>query len=177
MKIIAFGASTSTTSINKAFAAYVASLFNGHDVEVIDLNDYEMPLFSVDLESELGHQPSAIAFVEKLSSADLLIVSMAEHNGAYTAAFKNILDWSSRYKSKVFEDKKMLLLSTSPGGRGGLGALEAAKMRFPIHGASIIATFSLPKFQENFNAASGILDTQLSTQLSEAVALAKVVLA
>lgn len=176
MKIIAFGASTSTTSINKAFASYAATLFDGHDIEVIDLNDYEMPLFSVDLESQVGHQPNAIALVEKLSSADLLIVSMAEHNGAYTAAFKNILDWSSRYKNKVFEDKKMLLLSTSPGGRGGLGSLEAAKVRFPIHGANIVASFSLPKFQENFNAAEGIVDVQLKTQLAEAVDLVKAAL-
>lgn len=173
MKIIAFGASTSSTSINKAFATYVASLFDGHDKEVIDLNDYEMPLFNVDLEAQVGHQPNAVAFVEKLSSADLLIVSMAEHNGAYTAAFKNILDWSSRYKSKVFEDKKMLLLSTSPGGRGGLGSLEAAKVRFPIHGANIIASFSLPKFQENFNREEGIVDAKLRAQLTEAVALVK----
>jgi len=44
-KIIAFGASSSKTSINKKLATYAAHLFEGATVEVLDLNDYEMPIF------------------------------------------------------------------------------------------------------------------------------------
>ncbi|MEO8255397.1 MAG: NAD(P)H-dependent oxidoreductase, partial [Flavobacterium sp.] len=52
MKITAFGGSNSKHSINKHFATYAASLFENADVEVLDLNDFAMPLFSVDLEKE-----------------------------------------------------------------------------------------------------------------------------
>ena len=31
-------------------------------------------------------------FAEKLDAADLVVISLAADNGAYTAAFKNILD-------------------------------------------------------------------------------------
>ena len=56
MKIIAFGGSNSQQSINKKLATYVAHLFENYEVEVLDLNDFAMPLFSVDLEKEVGQQ-------------------------------------------------------------------------------------------------------------------------
>jgi len=53
-KIIAFGGSSSKNSINKQLATYTATLFPNVFVEVLDLNQYEMPVFSVDLEKEQG---------------------------------------------------------------------------------------------------------------------------
>ncbi len=81
---------------------------------------------------------------------------MAEHNGSYTAAFKNIFDWSSRKKLKMFEGKKMIVLSTSPGAGGGRFVLESALARFPRHGAEIIGSLSLPQFELNFTKQFGI---------------------
>ena len=170
MKIIAFGASYSKNSINKQFAAYAANQFNNAEIEVLDLNNYNVPLFTVDAEAESGHPDAAKQFLEKLNQADFLIISMAEHNGSYTAGFKNLFDWTSRVKTKLFENKKMLLLSTSPGARGGFGVIEAAKSRFPIHGANIIDVFSLPHFQDNFNVENGIVNDELNTKF-EAIIL------
>lgn len=161
MKIVAFGASYSRNSINKCFAGYAARQFNSAETEVLDLNDYELPIFTVDLESETGIPKNARSFLDKLESADLLVISMAEHNGSYTAAFKNLFDWTSRLKANFFEGRKILLLSASPGKRGGLGALEAARSRFPKHGAEIIGAFSLPNYDENFNPETGISDQEL----------------
>ena len=42
-------------------------------------------------------------------------------------------------------------MATAPGGRGGLGVLEAAEKRFPLHGGNIVGTFTLPFFNDNFN--------------------------
>lgn len=53
-KIIAFGASSSKHSINKQLATYAANQFSNVDIEILDLNDYEMPIFSVDKEKENG---------------------------------------------------------------------------------------------------------------------------
>ncbi|MGA9637452.1 NADPH-dependent FMN reductase [Flavobacterium sp.] len=151
MKIIAFGASPSKNSINKKLATYTASLFENGDVEVLDLNDFEMPVFSVDIEAEIGQHDNAKAFLAKIATADFLIVSMAENNGNYSAAFKNIFDWCTRIQKEVFQQKPMLLMATSPGGRGGATVLEIAKSAFPRYGADIKATFSLPNFNDNFD--------------------------
>ena len=169
MKIIAFGASYSKRSINKQFASFAAKQFKNAEALILDLNDYTVPLFTVDVEAENGHPEIVRTFISKLEEADLLIISMAEHNGNHTAAFKNLFDWASRVKLKMFEGKKMLLLSTSPGGRGGANSMEAALKRFPIHGAEIIANFSLPSFTKNFDAEKGILDEELKKQFDEAI--------
>lgn len=170
MKIIAFGGSPSKNSINKKLAAYATSLFENTDVEVLDLNDYEMPLFSVDKEAVIGQHPLAQAFLDKIASADFLVVSLAENNGNYSAAFKNLYDWCSRINGKVFQGKSMLLMATSPGGRGGASVLEIAKNAFPRYGADIKATFSLPSFNDNFDVEKGkISNEELDKQLREIV--------
>ncbi|QYJ67680.1 NADPH-dependent FMN reductase [Flavobacterium litorale] len=155
MKILAFAGSSSTQSINKHLATYAASLFEGGEVEVLDLNDYELPLFSVDKEAVLGKPALATTFLDKISASDLIVLSLAEHNGSFSAAFKNIYDWASRQRKAVFNDKPMLLLATSPGKRGGSSILEMAKTVLPRYNANIRATFSLPSFHENFDIEAG----------------------
>ncbi|MFZ1705911.1 MAG: NAD(P)H-dependent oxidoreductase [Saprospiraceae bacterium] len=166
MYIIAFGASTSKESINKKFAHHVSSLFAYSTFELLDLNDYPLPLFSVDVEKEKGIPQNVIHFYDKIQTADLLVISLAEHNGTYTAAFKNLMDWLSRYVSKFFNQKKLLLLSTSTGKRGGKGVMDAALIRFPIHGADIMESFSFPSFNENFTSSGKIVDEELKNQLN-----------
>ncbi|SHL89039.1 NADPH-dependent FMN reductase [Flavobacterium saccharophilum] len=151
MKIVAFGGSNSTQSINKHLATYAASLFENADIEVLDLNDFAMPLFSVDLEKEVGQHDFAKAFLAKLGSADILVVSLAENNNNYSVAFKNLFDWCSRIAKEVFQQKPMLLLATSPGSRGGASVLEIGRNALPRYGADIKATFSLPAFNANFD--------------------------
>ena len=168
-KIIAFGGSSSRNSINKQLATYTASLFSHAEVEILDLNDYEMPVFSVDKEKEQGIHSLAHDFYNKIGSADLIVLSLAEHNGAYSSAFKNILDWASRINAKTFQQKPMLLTATSPGARGGSSVLDIASKRFPFQGAEIKGTFSLPLFYENFDVVNGIINPDLKNQLVEII--------
>ncbi len=168
-KIIAFGASSSKQSINKQLATYTANQFQNVSVEILDLNDYEMPIFSVDKEKENGIDPLAQEFYSKLGSADLIIISFAEHNGNYSTAFKNILDWTSRINAKTFQEKPMLLLATSPGARGGSSVLEIATKRFPFQGGIVKGSFSLPSFNENFDVVNGIIHQEYKNQLLEIV--------
>lgn len=170
MKIIAFAGSPSKNSINKKLATYAAGLFQNAEVEILDLNDYQMPLFSVDIEAEIGQHELANAFLSKIKSADFLVVSLAENNGNYSAAFKNIYDWCSRINGKVFQGKPMLLMATSPGGRGGATVLEIAKNSFPRYGADIKATFSLPSFNDNFDVEKGkISNAEFDSELKKTI--------
>ncbi len=170
MKIIAFAGSNSKNSINKKLVAYTVTLFKNAEVEMLDLKDYELPLFGVDIEAELGTPKQATHFTQKIASADLLVVSLAEHNGNFSVAFKNIFDWATRQEKNVFQDKDMLLMATSPGGRGGKSVLEIAKNSFPRFGANIVATFSLPKFNDNFDVTAGkISSLQYENELKQLV--------
>ena len=168
-KIIAFGGSSSKNSINKQLAIYAANLFHDVHVEILDLNDYEMPVFSVDKEKEDGIHNLAHTFYDKIGTADFIVLSLAEHNGSYSSAFKNTLDWASRIDNKTFQQKPILLLATSPGARGGSSVLEIATKRFPFQGADVKGSFSLPTFYENFDAVNGIINPELKNQLLEII--------
>ena len=170
MKIIAFAGSNSQHSINKKLVTYAASLFDNAEVEILDLNDFQMPLFSVDVEKQIGQHPLAKAFLAKISAADILVVSLAENNGNYSVAFKNVFDWCSRIGAKVFQEKPMLLMATSPGARGGASVLDIAKNALPRYGGSIKATFSLPSFNDNFDVEKErISNKELDEKLREIV--------
>jgi len=56
----------------------------------------------------------------------------------------------------LFELRTVKLLSTTPGLGGGERVLDAAKYRYPKHGANILETFSLPEFHKNFCPTEGI---------------------
>ena len=159
-RITVFGASSSRNSINKQLASWAASQLDNVEVNLLDLNDYEMPIFSVDKEQESGIPQLAHTFKEQLRNADGIIISFAEHNGSFSAAFKNIFDWASRIEKSMWLDKPMFLLATSPGGRGGAGILATAVNYFPHGGGNVVASFSLPSFGQNFSE-EGILDEEL----------------
>jgi len=170
MKLIAFAGSSSTKSINKKLATYAAGLFNAEETEILDLNDFELPLYSVDKEKKMGQPPVARVFLDKMEWADMLVISVAEHNAGMTAAFKNIYDWASRQKKTVFDNKPVLLLSTSPGKYGGKNALDAAKISLPRYGGDIRAEFSLPAFNENFDEEAGVISNkELDAALKEII--------
>lgn len=170
--IIAFAGSNSSKSINKQLATYAASLVENAEVTILDLNNFDLPIFSVDLEEAKGIPENALKFLDYIRTSDGIVVSLAENNAAYSAVFKNLFDWMSRAEQKTFMGKPMLLMATSPGGRGGLSVLTIAKERFPRHNANIIATFSLPSFYENF-AEGSIINSELDNELKKAIILFK----
>ncbi len=153
MKITAFAATNSKESINLELVKHVSSHFEDARVNLLDLNDYEMPIFSPERALD-GIPQAASDFLDAIQDSDMLIIGLAEYNGSYTSAFKNIFDWSSRIDMKVFKDKPTLLLSTSPGPRGASTVLESAKNSLPFYGAKVWAAFSLPSYFENFKDQS-----------------------
>ena len=183
MKILAFAATNSRQSINKQLVAHaldvigeinaIAPRHDGPvDVELIDLNDYEMPIYSIDRENDDGVPQLAQDFYQKIGEADALIISYAEHNGSYTAAYKNIFDWASRVDSKVFQNKPTILMSASPGKRGGASVLEAAKTSAPFYGAGVLASFSVGSFHAVFDKnTKRLTDKDLKKTLWDAMTL------
>lgn len=167
-KIVAFGASSSKKSINKRFSIYASNQFNGVDKLILDLNDFEIPIYSEDKENEFGIPKEALKFYNILKESDGIIISFAEHNGSYTVAFKNIFDWISRIDKIVWWNKPMLLLSTSDGIRGAVSVLKMAHQRISFEHKFNIPTFSLPSFSKNFNDREGILNSDLKKSFLEA---------
>lgn len=171
MKILAFAASNSRTSINKQLIAYAASLLGTDTVEIVDINDYEMPIYSSDLEQAHGIPEAASRFLNKIEAADALLISFAEHNGNYTAAYKNLFDWASRENQKVYQGKPIVMLSTSPGPGGAKSVLSLATGSAHYFNGEVKASLSVPSFYDNFDQGKGELkDPELKAQLKAVLA-------
>ncbi len=149
-KILAFAGSNSSTSINHQFISHIANRINGHEIKIIKLLDYDIPMFSVDKQNNNGFPVDIQVLKNLVDEHDALMISVNEHNGMVSAFFKNILDWLSRLDRNFLANKKILLVSTSPGARGGASSLEYTKGILPRFGGKIIDSFSFPSFKDNF---------------------------
>ena len=168
MNILAFAASNNKQSINRILVNYAANILPDTSIETLDIHDYEMPIFSNEREDNLG-QPARI-FHQKISHADAIIVSFAEHNGSYTAAYKNLFDWLSRIDSKVFQGKPVVYLSASPGPGGAAGVLASAVESAPHFGADLKASLSIPSFHKVFDARKNkFINTDIEKKLRQAI--------
>lgn len=173
MKVLALGATNSKNSINKMLATYTAKKIS-NNVEVIDLNDYEMDIYSVDREQQNGIPSKAKELFEKIGSSDIVVISFAEFNGSYTSAYKNIFDWMSRISQKVFQGKKVVYLSTSPGAYGAASVLKSAVDSIIYFDGQLVGSLSVPSFYENFSVEKQeITNEEIKVKILELVEKSK----
>ena len=166
-KILALAGSNNSKSINHQFVEVTASLINDIDVKVLDIRNWEVPMYSIDMDADETSPSQITELIGLIQEHDGFIISSPEHNGGTPAFFKNILDWLSRRAKNVFDNKPVLLMSTSPGKGGGASNLKFLAHTLPYQGANIIATFSLGSFYENMQGEKGIGD--FGVQLNERV--------
>lgn len=170
MKILAFAASNSIQSINKQLVILASKQLGSHDVEIININDFELPIYSIDLETQFGIPDAVHAFRDKIAKADGLLISFAEHNGGYTVAYKNLFDWASRVNMGVYQGTPTVMLSTSPGGGGAGNVLATAVNSAKYFEGNVVASMSLPSFYENFDVDTGeITDEKLKEKFRATV--------
>ena len=170
-KLLAFGASSSKNSRNKKLASYVASRMAPKEAILVDLNEFEMPIYSEDRELEIGIPEKAHKFKKLVNESTGIIISLAEHNGSYTSAFKNIYDWISVIEKTVWSNKPLILLSTSDGQNAGKTVLQTALSRFSRESREEIPHFSLPNFNENFSDTDGIINKKLIEELDKQIGI------
>lgn len=155
-KILAFAGSSSPTSINHQLILNVTKRISQHEVEVLALHELEFPVYSIVKEKE-GFPQNVKFLYEKILAAPALIIAANEYNSNVSGFFKNIIDWLSRVEKRFLDGKKILLMSTSPGTRGGASAMEYCKGQFPRFGGEVVESFSLPQFYENFDSEKGVI--------------------
>ena len=176
MKLLAFAASNSRNSINAALARHAAERLRDEfapqvEIDFLDINDFEMPLYSADREATRGIPQHAHDFHARIGAADALLISYAEHNGHYPAAFKNLFDWTSRLGKSVYQGKPAIYLAASPGPGGAASVLAAAMGSAGFFGAEVKGSLSVPGFHDVFDASSGALnDAALSDELGRVLA-------
>ena len=149
-KVLVFGGSNSSESINQSLARIAGNLLEKAEMHEIHLTDYPLPIYGIDHEKKKGIPEEAIQLKAVFDAHDAFIISVPEHNISVPAFFKNSIDWLSRIHMSFFEHKPILLLSTSPGkggGRNSLGHAEAILSNYLA--GRIVGKFSLPRFYQS----------------------------
>ncbi len=149
-KILAFAGSNSSTSINQQLLNNIVARLESHEVKMINLTDYPLPMYGIDHETDHGAPERAQQILDAILASDALVVAVNEHNGTVSAFFKNVIDWVSRIKKDFLSGKKILLVSTSPGARGAKNSLAYTKDIFGRFGGDVVESFSFPSFKDNF---------------------------
>ncbi|NVK10730.1 MAG: NAD(P)H-dependent oxidoreductase [Gammaproteobacteria bacterium] len=164
MKIVTLAATNHRNSINQLLVRQVASHLEGESQTDLDLTDYPLPIYSQDLEEEIGIPEPAHQLLEQLRAADLLLIAFAEHNGSYTAVYKNAFDWMSRIEQKVYDGIRVATLAASPGPGGASSVLAQANQSMPFFGAELVFTRSVASFNEHLS--NGRLDDTLTSTIA-----------
>jgi NAD(P)H-dependent FMN reductase len=73
----------------------------------------------------------------------------------------------------MFNNKPVLLLSTSPSPRGGAGSLQAGQDLIGRFSAKVIDRFSLPQFAKNFNETDGITEPEYLAEYRQVIQAVK----
>ncbi len=142
MKILAISTSNSSNSINYNV------LNNLEDIDLISLINYDVPMYSIDSEVKFGFNENIKKFVTKISEYDVIILGVPEHNGNVPAYFKNIFDWCTRYDYDFLKNKKIILITATPGKRGGSSVRKILADSLPFFKATVIGSYPVANYNE-----------------------------
>lgn len=176
-RILAFAGSARRDSLNKKLARAAAQFAReaGAEATFVDLDDYPLPLYHGDLESDSGMPENARKLRELFLAHDALLIASPENNASMTALLKNTIDWLSRDLGDgkgtssglaPWRGKVAGLLAASPGSFGGIRALPHLRQVLSALGVTVLGTqVVVPKANEAFRPDGAIADERVASSV------------
>jgi NAD(P)H-dependent FMN reductase len=117
-------------------------------VEILDLKEYNFPIFEERLKNQKNPSEKAIEFSQKIKSADGVLIVTPEYNGGYPASIKNVVDLLVSEWSR----KPVAISTVSDGIFGGSQVITSLQfLLWKIGAWTVPAMFPVPKVQEAFD--------------------------
>ena len=146
-KLLFLSGSTRKESLNKKLAQLACDKARsaGAEATLIDLQDFEMPMYQGDLEDRDGIPEAAKALRQVFADHDGFFIATPEYNSSMPPVLINALDWITRPQENVapliaFRGKVAALGAVSPGGLGGLRVLVPLRMMLGNIAVHVIPT-------------------------------------
>jgi chromate reductase len=162
-RILAFSGSARRESLNRKLLAVVveATKAAGAEVTLLDLNQYELPLYHGDLEDRDGLPANAKKLIELITQHTGLLVASPEYNSMITPLLKNTIDWCTRGDDNPFAGKVAAVVSASPGAYGGVRSAQLARQLLLHLGAHVVpAQCSVPAADKAFDAQGRLTEAR-----------------
>lgn len=132
-------------------ALYFQQYINEHQIataKMLDLYEFQFPLFEERLSEQKNPIPKAIEFAERIKSADGVLIVTPEYNGGYPASLKNVID----LLYKEWQRKPIALATGSSGPFGASQVLTALQFSlWKIKAWVVPATFQAPFVDKAFD--------------------------
>jgi NAD(P)H-dependent FMN reductase len=132
---------TATSGSNRELADKFAEAAEGmgHDSDVLDLAEVDMPMFTVARSKSLDVVPGMAELKEKMQAADSWVVVAPEYNGSMPPTLNNALAWLSTdwQDFRALFNRRKVGLATHSGG-GGAHVIMAMRQQFSYLGSVVI---------------------------------------
>jgi NAD(P)H-dependent FMN reductase len=116
--------------------------------EILDLKDYNFPLFDERLRHQHDPAPGVLQFAEKIRSADGVIIIAPEYNGGYPASLKNVID----LLTDEWLRKPVAISTVSDGVFGGTQVITALQFSlWKIRAWTVPAMYPVPSVNKTFD--------------------------
>ena len=118
------------------------------NAEILDLKEYNFPLFDERLKNQRSPSSAAIEFAGKIKSADGVIIITPEYNGGYPASIKNAVD----LLYDEWQRKTVAIVTVSDGNFGGSQVIISLQYSlWKIRAWTVPARFPVPDVNEAFD--------------------------
>jgi len=118
------------------------------DAEILDLKEYDFPLFDERLRLQNDPSPGAIEFAARIRAADGVIIVTPEYNGGYPASLKNVVD----LLYDEWRRKPVAISNVSDGPFGGTQVITSLQFAlWKIRAWTVPAMFPVIKVTETFD--------------------------
>lgn len=178
-KLLIFAGSARKASTNKQLAALAARTAQeaGAEVTLIDLADFDMPIYNGDDEADTSLPENAKRLKQLFVEHDGFFIASPEYNSSISALLKNALDWISRPHTEnepglwAYRGKVAAIGSVSPGALGGLRGLVALRMMLGNIGVTVVPSqVAVPSGANAFDEGGALVADMAARMLTATVA-------
>lgn len=132
-------------------ALYFKKYLEGNDiatVDIIDLKEYNFPIFDERLKNLESPPPGAIEYAERVRRTNAIIIVTPEYNGGYPASIKNAID----LLYAEWKRKPVAISTVSDGIFGGTQVIISLQFSLWKIGAwTVPAMFPVPSVDDSFD--------------------------
>ncbi len=142
------------------------------DAHFIDLRQYDLPIFSQDIEAQSYPKAAQDLFQQFVACKGFFIAS-PEYNGYFSPLIKNTIDWLSRSiikEQSAFQDKTAIIAACSPGKLGGLRGL--APLRLLLSNLNVLVLpeqLAVPLAHSAFNEQGELINEKQTFFLQQTI--------
>ena len=168
LKVVGLGGSLGKASRSRAAlaVALAGAATAGASVELLDLRELELPMYSPDLEAE---RPAVVGkLIDTCYEADGMLWSSPMYNGSVSGSFKNAIDWLHILGSReppYLHDEVIGLISAA-GGTHGLQVVNTMEFSVrSLRGWAVPYVVPVPQATRVFADSGAVQDGLVEQQL------------